>query len=71
MVNINKVSGQIEEFLSIDAIWLLFLDNMSKKFLSVEEERATGVELGIFCPTEAYDWAKLSIPIFAIRISLQ
>jgi len=44
---------------------------MSKKFLSVEEERATGVELGIFCPTEAYDWAKLSIPIFAIRISLQ
>ena len=27
----NKVSGQIEEFFSIGAIWLLFLVNMSKK----------------------------------------
>ena len=27
----NKVSGQIEEFYSIGAIWLLFLINMSKK----------------------------------------
>ena len=27
----NKVSGQIEEFFSIGAIWLLFLVNMMKK----------------------------------------
>jgi len=27
----NKVSGQIEEFFSIGAIWLLFLVNISKK----------------------------------------
>ena len=38
----NKVSGQIEEFFSISAIWLLFLVNMSKKIsLSVEMKLKT------------------------------